>query len=122
VSKPNFSPRENSRLVIVALLAILLLGLHLRLTAVLGTEIEAPLRADAGQYFAYAYNLANHGVYSPDLKGIGSATVPMPDHFRNPGYSLLILPFATRPPSEASLLNITLLQALLSSAVIVLPV
>ena len=120
MSKQNSTLRENSRLIIVALFAVLLLGLHLRLTIVLGTEIEAPLRADAGQYFAYAYNLANHGVYSADLKGIGSTAAPAPDHFRNPGYSLLILPFAKNPPSDASLLNITLLQALLSSAVIVL--
>lgn len=120
MSKLNSSLRENSRFTIAVLFVILLFGLHLRLTTVLGTEIEAPLRADAGQYFAYAYNLANHGVYSADLKGIGSTAPPAPDHFRNPGYSLLILPFATTPPSDASLLNITLLQALLSSGVIVL--
>ena len=120
MSKENATQREYSRLVIVALFAILLFGLHLRLTTVLGTEIEAPLRGDAGQYLAYAYNLANHGVYSADHKGIGSTAAPTPDHFRNPGYSLLILPFANSPPSDASLLNITLLQAILSSAVIVL--
>ena len=118
--KQNATFRENSRLITVALFAILLFGLHLRLTTVLGTEIEAPLRADAGQYFAYAYNLVNHGVYSADLKSIGNAATPTPDHYRNPGYSLLILPFAQTPPSDASLLNITLLQALLSSTVILL--
>lgn len=114
------SLRQHSRPILLALLAILLVGLQLRLTAVLGTEIEAPLRADAGQYFAYAYNLVNHMVYSADLKGIGSTTAPTPDNFRNPGYSLLILPFAKTQPSDASLLNITLLQALLSGTVIAL--
>ena len=107
-----------TRTIAFGLLAILLFGLHLRLTVVLGTEIEAPLRADAGQYFAYAHNLANHGVYSMDRSGIDSETAPSPDHFRNPGYPLLILPFAAAPPSDTSLLNIALLQAALSLAVV----
>lgn len=120
-SLPN--QRAASRLskpLLLALLTVLLVGLQFRLATILGTEVDTPLRADAGQYFGYAYNLRNHGVYSADVQGIGSAVAPTPDHFRNPGYSLLLLPFAGATPTDASLLNITLFQALLSAAVILL--
>lgn len=120
---PSSKQRTASRIsmpLLLALLVVLLIGLQLRLTTVLGTEVDAPLRADAGQYFGYAYNLRNHGVYSFDSKGIGTDFAPAPDHFRNPGYSFTLLPFAGSVPSDASLLNITLIQALLSAGVILL--
>lgn len=109
-----------SRLAVLVLLVALLVGLQFRLSVVLGTEVDTPLRADAGQYFAYAYNLRHHEVYSADRAGIGSIVPPAPDHLRNPGYSLLLLPFAGSPPNDAALLNITVFQAVLSVAVILL--
>lgn len=110
------------RLVLLALVLTLLIGLQLRLTTVIGTDVDVPLRADAGQYFAYAYNLRNHAVYSADLRGVGNpaAPAPRPDDVRNPGYPLLLLPFIGSHPTDASLLRVTLFQAFLSAGVIYL--
>ena len=117
----NLTPTSRaSRLITLALLVVILVGLQFRLSVVLGTEVNIPLRGDAGQYFTYAYNLRNHGVYSGAIAPASAAASPPPDHLRNPGYSLLILPFAGGEPSDAALLNITLLQAALSAAVILL--
>ncbi|MEI7036150.1 hypothetical protein [Fulvimonas yonginensis] len=46
-----------------------------------------PIRGDAIQYHAYAWNLVQHGVFS--MAQPGSATV-MPDSFRDPGYPLFL--------------------------------
>lgn len=59
-----------SRFTVVALLVIPLVGLLFRLQVVLGTEVEGPMRADAGQFFAYAYNPCHHGTYSAEGSGI----------------------------------------------------
>ncbi len=44
-------------------------------------DVQAPLRADAGQYAQYAANLVEHGVYS-----LSVAVPPAPDSYRSPGY------------------------------------
>lgn len=46
-----------------------------------------PIRADASQYFAYAWNLVHHGIFSnidPDLG------IPTSDSYRDPGFPILI--------------------------------
>jgi len=49
--------------------------------------VESPIRGDAVQYCAYAWNLANHGVFS--MSRIGSG-VPIPDGFRDPGFPVFL--------------------------------
>ena len=110
----------TTRMVLVAFAAVMLIGFFFRITTVLGTVVEAPLRADAGQYYSYAYNLWHHGTYSADPGGISSEVSPAPGYLRNPGYPLLLIPFISPSPNDKSLLNITLFQALLSTAVIML--
>jgi len=39
------------------LVLIVLLGAFLRIHTATNTVVDAPLRADAGQYYSYAYNL-----------------------------------------------------------------
>ena len=102
------------------LLIILLLGAWLRLDATLKTRVDAPIRADALDYYSYAYNLRNHKIYSRDHAYIeGQENVdPSPDAVRTPGYSLFLTPFAGERPVVKTVLNITLLQALLGVLVI----
>jgi len=57
--------RRGNSMILIALAAILLLGLYLRITGATGTKVIAPLRADAAEYFMYAYNLRYHRVYAP---------------------------------------------------------
>ncbi len=113
-------PIGSPSFALLAFLFALLIGFQFRLSTVLGTEVDGPLRADAGQYVAYAYNLVHHGVYSNDLRGIVSPAAPAPDDLRNPGYCLLLLPFIGSSPTAASLLKITIFQAFLSTGVIFL--
>lgn len=107
-------PTLSNRTVLLALIAIVALGAFLRFAAVLGTVVDAPLRADAGDYFSYAYNLDQFGVYSRSHAFLGGdRSLPAPDAIRSPGYPLLLSLLMEPSPSGQTLLNITLLQALL---------
>jgi hypothetical protein len=48
---------------------------------------EESVRADASQYYHYAWNLAHRGVFSSAMP---SAPAASPDSFRDPGYPLLL--------------------------------
>jgi hypothetical protein len=61
----------------------ILYGLHLRVTAINKTEIDGPIRADAYQYYHYAKNIAESGVYSQQVSNDG---VLKPDALRSPGF------------------------------------
>ena len=81
---------------IALLAAVILLGLHLRLDVVRFTVIDSPLRSDAADYTAYAYNLERHGVYSRDITTILSdEKTPQPDALRSPGYPVLLTMFVS---------------------------
>lgn len=67
-------------------LAVTALALLVRGLFSLYTPVVDPLRADAGQYAMYGYNLATHGVFS----GQYPAEHPQPDGYRSPGYPLLV--------------------------------
>lgn len=71
----------------LALLAITFLALGLRWYYVSTAMVLNPVRGDATQYFAYAWNLANHGVFSKDAVG---AAVASPDNYRDPGYPVFL--------------------------------
>lgn len=110
------SPMQKIRWIGVAL--IVMLGGWLRMEAALQTEIIAPVRADAAQYLLYAYNLKFFGVYSKDASGLTAGEAPEPDALRSPGYPLAILPFMDRAPTTGTLLEVTVAQALLSTALL----
>lgn len=100
----------------VFLWLILALAAHLQFTAVLKTEVIAPVRADAADYVSYAYNLKHHAVYSraptwhPDWRG----GEPLPDAVRSPGYPLFLLALTSGEPTPTFVLNVEMAQAALA--------
>jgi len=75
--------------------------------------VMEPVRGDAAQYVAYAWNLTEHHTFAKDLPGSPTLT---PDNYRDPGYpvllSLLMKAFGTGDAWYASVL---LFQALLGA-------
>jgi 4-amino-4-deoxy-L-arabinose transferase-like glycosyltransferase len=66
---------------------VVLLAFVLREQFVLVGVVDYPIRGDVREYFAYAWNLVNHGVFS---HATPQAAVPMPDAYRSPGYPWLL--------------------------------
>ena len=71
----------------LALLAVTLFAFALRWYYVSTAVVLNPVRGDATQYYAYALNLANHGIFSKDLPGVA---VIHPDNYRDPGYPVFL--------------------------------
>jgi len=71
----------------LALLAITLFALILRWYYVSTAIVVGPIRGDATQYYAYAWNLLHHGIFSKDIPGAAST---IPDSYRDPGYPLFL--------------------------------
>jgi len=80
------SPEKQWRW-LLSLTAITLLALALRWYYVSTALVLNPVRGDATQYFAYAWNLAHHGVFAKD--GMDAATLH-PNNYRDPGYPLFL--------------------------------
>ena len=72
---------------IVAVAAVTVLAFGLRWYYLCHAQVYQPLRGDAVQYHAYAWNLVHHGVFSKASPG--SAQV-IADSFRDPGYPLFL--------------------------------
>ena len=49
------------------LILIIMIGFYLRYNSAIETIVTGPLRADAGYYFMYAYNLKYKNIYSCEL-------------------------------------------------------
>lgn len=96
---------------------VMAIAVWLRGTLVMTTEVIDPLRADAGEYYRYAMNLQQCGVYSRSLESIASdcAVPALADKLRPPGYPLSILPFVEWPPTAGMLLRIQWFQVLLGA-------
>ncbi|WP_199098860.1 hypothetical protein [Dyella sp. ASV21] len=79
----------------LCLLLILLVGMGLRLGTAAHTEVDHPIRNDAREYVAYAWNAKYEGVYSQGMGPIlGQTNVPLtPDAFRPPGYPMYLSMF-----------------------------
>jgi len=61
-----FATPLHNKSILLALVLITLFGAFLRVNAALHTVVQYPLRADAGGYFSYAYNIRHFGIYSRD--------------------------------------------------------
>jgi hypothetical protein len=106
---------------LIAMLMVFLIGLFLRLESGVDTVVVGPLRADAGNYFAYAYNLRHFGVYSMENKtSMDLASTVNPDALRPPGYPLLLTLFMDNSNIEKVLGKIVVAQVLLSALTVVL--
>jgi 4-amino-4-deoxy-L-arabinose transferase-like glycosyltransferase len=77
----------SRRFWLLALFAIALLALVLRVYYVRTAVVDHPIRGDAAQYYAYALNLHLHGVFSKDVPSAATIT---PDNYRDPGYPLFL--------------------------------
>ena len=98
----------------VLAVAVLALALDLRLTAIQQTRVVTPIRADAKDYFFYARNLVEHGVYSRADTRVRSGDL-RPDFLRPPGFPLFAtLYYDPDPFSFVERVKVT--QALLNAA------
>lgn len=102
----------------LVLLAIFLFAFGLRWYYVSHAMVLDPVRGDATQYYAYALNLSNHGIFSKDLPG---ATVIHPDNYRDPGYPVfLALWMKALGAGDAWYAAVLLSQALLGALTVTL--
>jgi hypothetical protein len=83
--------------------------------------VKASLIFDAKEYFAYAYNLRYHQVYSRDIQGLPPISqTPESDAIRSPGYPIFLAMFIGDSLSRAIILRIQFAQVLLSSVTVIL--
>lgn len=102
----------------LVLFAIFLFALGLRWYYVSHAVVLNPVRGDATQYYAYALNLSNHGVFSKDLP---DATTIHPDNYRDPGYPVfLALWMKILGTGDAWYAGVLLSQALLGALTVTL--
>jgi len=113
--------KNEIRWTIVFLGLVFILGFYLRIESLSGTQVIYPLRADAGQYFTYAYNLRFHQTYS---KKIGTPSEkkfkPKPDSLRSPGYPLSISMLVDAIPTGKTIHKILFFQVILSMLTLLL--
>jgi len=112
--------RKTSWSVLPILILISFSGFYLRYESVIETIVDRPLRADAGQYFMYAYNLRHKHTYSGEIGDpgdLGSSVAP--DAFRSPGYPLFLMPFVDGLPNKKMIERILISQAIISALTLI---
>ena len=84
-NKNTFQAQQFSinKICFLLIAIIIVYGLHLRVAAINKTEIDGPIRADAYQYYHYAKNISESGVYSQQVINDGALK---PDALRPPGF------------------------------------
>lgn len=79
-----------------------------------------PLRADAGDYFLYAYNLRYKHTYSQQIGNVKDLSSPVtPDSQRSPGYPLFLTLFLDGLSFQSFVHGVVIAQAVLSSLSII---
>ena len=68
-------------------LALTLLALVLRAAYFTGSQVASPIVGDIVDYWSYAWNLVQHGVFSHAPPG---PAIPAPDSWRGPGYPFFL--------------------------------
>lgn len=106
------------------LCALLAVSFYLRIESLWQTElVPPPIRADAGDYFMYAYNLFHHGIYSRDHRGLAGEAEKvylLPDAVRTPGYPLFLTLFMGDQPVPGILAQVLFSQVLISTLTVAL--
>jgi hypothetical protein len=98
---------------LLAVSAVTVLALALRWYYVSTAVVLNPVRGDATQYFAYAWNLIHHGIFAKTAPG---AAVLIPDSYRDPGYpAFLALWMKALGTGNAWYAAVLLCQALLGA-------
>jgi len=112
---------DLSRMQMVCVSLILLLGGYLRFAAVADTVVDHPYRSDVASYYQTAYNLNTYGVYSHVINQAGGhESAPRPDAFVTPGYPLLLTLFIDTPPTPQVFLQVALWQAVFGTVTLLL--
>ena len=62
---------------------LIVIGIYLRFLAIQHSLVDTPIRADARDYYSYAMNMHEWGVYSKEYQAVKS---PEPDALRSPGF------------------------------------
>ena len=113
--------KRSPRFVLFVFIPILLAGFFLRIESMLETSVSKPLRADAGNYFMYAYNLRHKHTYSREIGNMKNLESPVtPDAVRSPGYPLFLAFFVDGLPDKNMIDKILIFQAIISSLTIIL--
>ncbi len=98
------------------LLLVLVLAFGVRFLYLSEAVYANPLRGDASQYFASAYNLFHNGVYSSQISGLSSDKGLRSDASRGPGYPFFLMPFLTVSQDlPAFFNNVFLVQAVIGT-------
>jgi hypothetical protein len=118
--KKNISSVAMGHLIsALIIIGVFTFGLYLRIEMTDKTVVYKPIRADAQEYYLYAYNLAKYGVYSRQLPPRQDKDyAPLPDAHRTPGYSLFLLPFIKISPLLKMINVVVLIQAVISALTI----
>jgi len=109
-------------LTIGTLVFILILSVFLRFSALSGTTVDTPIRADAAKYLSYALNLNTHHTYSGRYYTSKDSEPPKPDAVITPGYPLFISLFIDEVSSTTMkhINTVLLMQTLLSCLTVLL--
>ncbi|MBV1916003.1 MAG: glycosyltransferase family 39 protein [Pseudomonadales bacterium] len=113
----SFNTQNTRALKTLNIVILFAIAFGLRLYYINHTIIDTPVRADARDYYSYAFNMKNHHVYSRTWP---SNVTPKPDALRSPGYPAFISPFVTFPPTASMVWTITFWQALLDTLTVLL--
>jgi len=110
--------RHNRQLWPLALFILTLFALGMRWYYVSTALVLGPVRGDAMQYVAYAWNLMTHHTFAKDLAG---STTITPDNYRDPGYPFfLALTMKGFGTGDAWYVTVLLCQALLGALTVML--
>jgi hypothetical protein len=102
------------------LVLTIIIGFYLRNESSYGTRVVHPFRADARDYYMYAYNLRHNQTYSRDFTSLSEGRLSVtPDAIRSPGYPLFLSMFVDGPPDNRTFAKIVFAQMILSNLLIV---
>lgn len=106
---------------LIVLAVILLVAFDLRIQSVTHSIVDAPIRGDAGEYLLYGYNLKYFGTYSKSDTLFNKTQIPPePDAMRAPAYGIFVSLFLSNPLQNKDISGITLAQAFLSTAAVLM--
>jgi hypothetical protein len=112
--------KHASALTWFLLAVIVLAGTYLRVVATFNTNIDQPIWADARDYWVYAVNLSESGVFSRKIQQVNEAEEPTPDAVRAPGYPFMMATVMRLLPQQHWYGGVLWLQIVLGVGVIVL--
>lgn len=118
MTESSIQARSSRRVTLAITILAGLVAFALRWYYVVHAQVLQPIdqpnvRADAVDYYRYAWNLVHHATFASDLPGGGSVH---PNSFRDPGYPLLLAALMTLTSGfDAWYASVLITQAVLGS-------